>query len=304
MEPLIPERPLRISEMFVATYLYLRRNLAATIGVGALLATVTSAISGIVVNGMLLGQNQGSALDRLIAGETLTAVEAQRLTQQVTDAAPLLALAFAVSMLVQLAAMGIMTLGMVDVLRGERPTPASLWRRTPWRRIVGVNIAIVVMELVASALPVALAFMIGGAVGLAALGLAAIVAVSVAVFTALAVPAAVMHDLGVRAALTRSIAVNRHGALRTAWALLLTVVVWQMLGGFLGNPIGVLAGIAAGGPSSSTGSALTSLVASIVSGAISLPAIAGMTTIIYVDRLRRSGMSDGGTLSAPPSVDQ
>ncbi len=293
MESLIPDRPLRISEMFLATYQYLRRNLTATVGVGALLATVTSAISGVVVNGMLLGRDQGSALDRLIAGETLTATQAQAVAQQVTEAAPLLALAFAVSMLVQLAAMGIMTLGMVDALRGERPTPASLWRRTPWRRIVGVNVAIVLLELVASAVPVAIAFIVGGALGLAALGIAIVIAISIAVLTALAVPATVMHDLGVRAALTRSVAVNRHGALRTAWALLATVVVWQMLGGFLGNPIGVIVGIAAGGTSTSAGSALTSLVASIVSGAISLPAIAGMTTLIYVDRLRRSERPEG-----------
>lgn len=292
MEPLIPDRPLRIGEMLVATTRYLRHNAGATVGVGALLATATSVIDGVVVNGVLLGRGQGTALDRLIAGQTLTAADTQVLVRQVTDAAPLLALAVAVSMLVQLAAMGVMTLAMADVLRGRRPTPGTLWGRVPWRRIVGVNIAIVVLELVASAVPIAVAFIAGGALGLAAMGLSVVIALSIAVLTALAVPATVVHGLGVRDAIARSVLVNRHGALRTAWALLVTVAVWQMLGGFIGNPIGLIVGLLGGGPSTATGSVLTSLVANIVSGAIALPAIAGMTTLIYIDRLRRSGMPD------------
>lgn len=287
VESLVPDRPLRLMEMFAATFRYMRRNPAATLGVGALLSTLTSTVAGVVWNGLLYGGGSNSELARLLGGESLTVTQANAASQQITDAAPLLALIAAVSVLVQFAAMGVMTLGMVQALRGEKVQPATLWRAVPWRRILGVNLAIVAFMLVAAAIPITLAVVLGGAWGLFALACAAGSAVVIALLTALAVPAAVKDGYRVREALRRSIAVTRPGLFAVAWALFASTIVWQTIGSFVANPIAGLVGLLAGGPGTAAGAALTSLLSGIVSGAVSLPAIAGMTTLIYVDRARR-----------------
>ncbi len=287
-ESLAPERPLRINEMLLTTFRYLRGNPVATLGVGALLSTATSAVSAVVVNGFLLGRSSDSALGHLVAGETLTAAQSDAVTKQVTDAAPLLALAAATSVLVQLAAMGLMTLGMVESLRGHKLVPSELWRQVPWRRIIGVNLAIVGLMLAGAAIPVALAFWIGGAFGLIVLAGGGLTGLVIAVLTALSVPATVMDGYSVRASLQRSVLVTRGGLFRTAWMLLVSALVWQVLGNFISTPFSLVIGGLAGGTTTASGSALSSIVGSIVAGAISLPAVSGMTVLIYLDRVRRT----------------
>lgn len=287
-ESLIPERPQRITEMLVSTFRYLRANPLATLGIGALLSTVTSAVSAVVVNGFVLGRNTDSALGHLMAGETLTATQSAAITQEITNAAPLLALAAATSVLVQLAAMGVMTLGMVESLQGRKLVPSELWREVPWRRIVGVNLAIVGLMLGGAAIPVALAFWIGGAFGLIVLAGAGLAGVLIAVLTALAVPATVMDGMSVRESLRQSILVTRSGVFRTAWMLLVAAIVWSTLGSFIGTPLGDIASALAGGPSTAAGSALAGIVSSIVSGAVSLPAVSAMSVLIYLERVRQT----------------
>ena len=294
-ESLVPERPLRISEMLMATFRYMRTNPVATLGIGALLSTATSAVSAVVVNGVILGGSSNSALSRLMAGETLTATQSNEITKQITDAAPLLALAAAVSVLVQLAAMGVMTLGMVESLKGHKLVPGELWRQVPWRRIIGVNLAVVGLMLASAAIPVALAFSIGGAFGLILLAGAGLTGLVIAVLTALAVPATIMDGYSVRQSLQRSILVTRGGLLRTAWMLFVSAIVWQVFGNFLGTPFSVLFAAFAGGPSTPAGSAIANIVTSIVAGAVSLPAVSGMTVLIYLERVRHTRPGQAST---------
>ncbi len=294
-ESLVPERPMRVSEMLATTSRYMRANPVATLGIGGLLSTATSAVSAVVVNGFILGGSADSALGRLVAGETLTVTESNAITRQITDAAPLLALAAAVSVLVQLAAMGVMTLGMVESLQGRKLVPGELWRQVPWRRLIGVNLAIVGLMLAGAAIPVALAFWIGGGFGLIVLAGAGLTGLVIAVLTALAVPATVMDGLPVRQSLQRSILVTRGGLFRTAWLLIVSALVWQVIGNFIGTPFALVFGALGGGSRSAAGTALSNIVSSIVAGAISLPAVSGMTVLIYLERVRRTRPGQGSS---------
>ncbi len=298
-ESLIPGQPLRMGEMLAAVFRYLRANPAATLGIGALLSTVTSTISAVVMNGVLLGTSSTSPLGRMLAGESLTVAEATLATKQITDAAPALATAAGISVLVQLAAMGVMTLGMVESLKGQQLAPAQLWRAVAWRRIIGVNLAIVGLMLLAAALPVLLAVVVGGAFGLACMAAAGLAGLIIAILTALAVPATVMDGLPVREALRQSVLVTRGGFFRTAWMLFFAGLIWQALGNLIGSPVGAIFGSFAGGTGSAAGSALTSILASIVAGAISLPASAGTITLIYLERVRASRRSNPGPDALP-----
>lgn len=286
-QPLVPEQPLRFGEMLVATFRYLRRNPAATLGVGALLGTVTSTVTGVVMNGMVFGNGRGDALQRLLAGESQTSTQVKAAMAQIGDVAPYLALAGVVGAIVQFAAMGVMTLGMVRAMRGEHVRPSQLWREVPWGRIIGINALVFVGMVVVVALPVGLAIILGGSAAIAALVAAGFLAFLVAVISTMAVPAALMDDLGIRASLKRAVGVTRGAIVRTSWLVFASLVFWDAVGSLLGSPVGSVVGALAGGAASSSGQALTSLVAGIVTAAVTLPAGSAMAVLIYDDRKRR-----------------
>lgn len=288
MDPLVPDRPLRLAEMVTATYRYMRRNPAATLGIGALLGTVTSVVSGIVIDGIVFGSNRGGDLQRVLAGETLTTEQLEAAIAQISAIAPYLAMAGAVATLVQFAAMGVMTLGMVRAMHGEHVQPSTLWRVVPWGRIIGINLAMSVLMLLLISVPVGIAFVAGGPAAIAAVAVAGLLAFVVAVLSTLAVPAAIIDGLGVKDAIRRAVAVTRSGLLRASWLIFASLVFWDALGSIIAAPIGSLFGALAGGASSASGHALDNLVAGIVSGAITLPATSAMAVLVYIDCVRRS----------------
>lgn len=282
-----PEAPLRVATLLVTTYRYLRSNPGATLGVAALLSTITSAVSGVVLNGVLLGGRDNTALGRFLSGETLTKADSANLLQEMTDAVPLLAVVSAVSALIQLAAVGVMTLGMVRALAGERVGAAELWRRVPWARVILINLMIVGILLAASVVPLVGAAVLGGGSGLALIALALTVVLALTVATVLAVPAALTEDLRPWAAVRRSLQLTRRAWWRTAGLLLSGLLTWQVVASLIASPVSALAGAVAGGPSSAAGAALASLIAGIVAGAITLPADAATATLVYADLARR-----------------
>lgn len=286
-DPLIPDQPLRFGEMLTATYRYMRRNPAATLGVGALLGTVTSAVQGIVVNGIVFGSNRGDQIQRLLAGETLSTKEIQAAIDEVATMAPYLALAGVVQAIVQFAAMGVMTLGMVRALRGERLQPSELWREVPWTRILGINLALLGIMLVAVGVPLLGAIAIGGPAAIVLLAIAISLAFFITVVSTLAVPASIIDQLGVVESIRMAVSVSRGALLRTTGLIFGSILFWTLIGDFIGSPVGSIVGSLAGGSGSASGSALSAMVAGIVAGAITLPASSAMAVLVYIDRVRR-----------------
>ena len=286
-EPLIPDQPLRLVDLVIGAFRYMRRNPAATLGVGALLSTATATVNGIVLDGILLGSDPNSPVNRVLGGATPTEADAAAFAQQITDAAPYLAFAAIVSIIVGFAAVGVMTLGMLQAVRGERVDASAVWRNVPWARLVRVNLAVVGLMLLGAVAPTIIAFFVGGSLGLIALTSALAAAVLIALITVLAVPVTVIEGLGATASLGRSAQLMRGGLFRTVGVLFASTILWEGIGSAIGGPIGSLFGGLAGGSDSAAGSALASLSANIVSGAIALPAVAGTTVLVYIDRVRR-----------------
>lgn len=286
-DSLVPDRPLRFGEMLNATFRYMRRNPAATLGVGALLGTVTSTVQGIVINGIVFGSNRGDLLQRLISGEQMSRKEIQAAVDQVAALTPYLALAGAVQSIVQFAAMGVMTLGMVRALHGDRLQPSELWRQVPWGRILGINLSIFAILLLAVGVPLGLAITIGGPAAIALLALAISVVFFIAVVSTLAVPASIVDQLGVKDSIRKAVEVSRGALLRTTGLIFASLFFWTAVGNLIGTPIGSILGGMAGGSSSAAGSALSTMVAGIVGGAITLPASSAMAVLVYIDRVRR-----------------
>lgn len=287
MDSLVPGGPLRFGEMLTSTFRYMRRNPAATLGIGALLGTITSTVQGIVVNGIVFGSDRGTELRKVLEGGTLTEAELQSAIDSVGALIPYLALAGAVQTIVQFLAMGVMTLGMVRAMQGEKLQPGALWRLVPWMRILGVNLLILAAMFIAVGLPLALALVVGGPVAIAALAVAIAFAFLIAVVSTLAVPASIVDDLDVRASVRAAIGVSRGALLRTTGLVFGALLFWTVLGDLIGSPIGTLLGSMAGGSESAAGGALASMVTGIVAGAITLPASSAMAVLVYIDRKRR-----------------
>ena len=286
--PLVPDRPLRWGEMLLITFRYLRRNAAATLGIGALLGTVTSVVDGVIVDGLLVGRGRLDRFTALMSNGNPTAADLEAVATELGQALPYLSGALLVAMLVQLAAMGVMTLGMVRAMQGARLEPAALWRAVPWRRIVTINVLVTALLIAVALAPALLAFSVDSTfVSMAALGFASVAALITAVVASLAVPAALLQDLPARASLRSAMTVARGGLLRTTFLVFGSLLFWDAIGTFVGSPLGSIAGALAGGAKSAAGSTLATLVTNIVSSAVVLPATAAMSVLVYLDRVHR-----------------
>lgn len=287
MEPLVPDRPLTFFEMLAATFRYLRRNPGATLGIGALLGTVTSTVYGIVFDGLVFGAGRAAEFEALLSGKPMSNAEITAAIEQMGELSPYIAMALAVSLVVQFAAMGVMTVGMVRAMQGEPLRPAEVWRHVPWARIVSVNLLVFGLLLAVVALPVIPGYLLGGWALLAGLALAALASIIVASISSLAVPAAILEGLGAVAALRHTLVVTRQRIGRTVWLVFASLVVWDAVGSLIASPVSAIMASLAGGTDSAAGSALAGLVSGIVTGAITLPTTAAMAVLIYTDLLRR-----------------
>lgn len=286
----VPSQPLRLGEMLVLTYRFMRAHPGATLGLGALLATASATVSGVVMEGIVM-QSDAIRAFNAAAGQPVTARMLEELSTVVRGSLPWLVLVLAVSFVVQLAANGVMTLAVIREDRGQTVQPGELWREVPWRRLLGINLLIVGLILLASIGPVAL-LMLSSAFTLAGLLVMLATTAAIALSTALAVPAAMREDLGARAAMGRSFALIRGAWWRTAGLLVMANLMWTAIGNFLATPVGAIAGALGGGSRSAVGQTLQTLLSDITSGAIALPGIAIMTTLVYFDRVHRSGGAD------------
>ena len=281
----VPTGPMRVSEMLVHTFRLMRAHPASTLGIGALLATVDATVSGVVVNGVLA---RSDAL-RDITTQSGSAATAEILGQlaDVTRAAlPWLALTFAISFLTQLAATGVMTLAVIRARRDEPVQPSTLWNDVPWLRLLAINGLIIGLIVLAAAGPIAIA-VFAPSFAPFAVGFVVAAALVLALGTALAVPASMSEVVPARQAVARSFALIRGAWWRTAGALLVANIIWSGIGSFIATPIASIFGALAGGSSSTFAQTLQSLMTSILAGAIALPGIAIMATLVYFDRIAR-----------------
>ena len=277
--------PVRLGELFVRTYQFMRAHLGATVGIGALLATLDATVSGIATTAA------GDAARSL--GEVLSTQQNQNVVigadtlDQVMAALPWIGLTLLISVLTQFAATGVMTLAVVRERRSEPVQPATLWRGVPWAAFLGVNAAIF-GAIVGVLIPFAIvSYVVAGVMPwlLVVTGMGAVAAcIAIAIMTSLAVPALINETLGVTAALRRSTQLVRKRWLRVGWLLVVASLLWSVIGTIISSPISALLGLLAGGSGSAFGQALQAITANIVTGAIALPGIAVTTTLIYFAR--------------------
>lgn len=273
--------PMRLGVMFVHTYRFMREHLAATLGIGALLATVDATVSGVVTSAFMPNESIRT-LGEVLTAQQNAAVDSDLLAD-VAQAVPWISLTLLVSFLTQLAATGVMTLAVVRARRDESVQPAALWRAVPWVRLLGVNAMVLTLMLLAATGPFVLALILNSFI-VASIVIVIVTTIVIAIGTSLAVPAVIDEGLAVIPALRRSFELVRKRWFRVAWLLIVANLLWSLVGSIVSSPISAILGLLGGGTGSAFGQALQAITSSILTGAIALPGIAITTTLVYFAR--------------------
>lgn len=296
---IVPLRPLGLGELLDGAFTGIRRNPRATLGLAAILMTI-AAVAQAVVSFYLVGQTTSLAAQPT---QAITSDELYRLLSQTLGT-------LSISILVQIISTTVLT-GMLTTVFGSavlgRPiSMAQAWRAVRPRlwRLLGVTLLTTVIML--GVVAVGVAIPVGLAVAGAPTVLWAVAAVICAVLVICAsvfcfvvftvcTPAVMLEDTGVLASVRRSYRLT----IRSFWRVLLIMVLTELIvivvGGVLQTPfsLGQLPMMLSDDPS--TGQQLLSVVLStigaIISTTITMPFVAGVGALLYVDlRMRREGL--------------
>ncbi len=306
---IVPLRPLGVSEILDGAISYIRSNPVATLGLAAVVITITQLVQAPVAAN-LLNPAAASATDPTSAD--LTALLAASLGGA--------ALSGLVSFVASTILTGLLITVLGQAVLGRRTPLAGAWAATR-RRVPGllglallttlVLVAVVVVGILPGVLTAALGGS-GGVVltvvgGLAAAALAIYLGVSWSMIT----PAYVLEGIPAMSAFRRSYRLVRPQWWRIFGILLLGVVITTVIGFALALPFGFVTTLLDGSPDLSTGAVPTPGIAgsvvtalgTILVGAITAPFGAGITGLLYLDQRMRREAFDLELLRAAQSPD-
>ncbi len=272
----VPLRPLDLGEIFAGAVGYIRANPVVTLGLAAAVITVSQLLAVIVRSSLLQQRDAGRStpglvpnlltfLSTMVAVAVLTgllivvvhrAVLGQRtaLREALSAIGPRLSGLIGLGLFTGLIITGVVLLGTLPVM------------------------------LIASSGARSSSLMLALVLLLAALA----VAVYVGVLLAMAVPAYVLEDIGVVAALFRSRALVLGTWWRIFGILLLTVLLAGVVDVVIGIPFDPGSGLGSVGGPVSFAELIASAIGTIVASTLTAPFSAGVTGLLYIDqRIRR-----------------
>jgi hypothetical protein len=312
---IIPLRPLGVGEILDGAFTAVRRNPKATLGLAAIVMTVSGLITALT--GYLLVRS-ASTLSFPTAGQTFTTAQWHQLFTNILEyALPALAISLVVSFLAQTILTGMLTAVVGHSVLGRQVSIGEAWqiaRPRLWALMGSTFLA----GLLVSAIWLGgggIAVVIGIALiaaHLAPLGglLIAVGVITATVFAVLcyvrwvvAAPAVILEGRGPRASLGRSWRLTKHSWWRVFGILLLVELVVLVASAVLSVPFDLLRAVADAGSSSgglalfsttaktSLAGVLIGAVGSILAASVTRPVLAGAVALLYVDlRMRREGL--------------
>jgi hypothetical protein len=310
----IPLRPLGVGEILDGAFTSIRRNPRATLGIAAILLTVsgviTTALAAVLIHSV-------GPVTLPAAGQQLTQRELDNLLASLLDVfVPLAGVSVLLSFIVDIVLTGLLTVVIGRSVLGHKVTAGEAWRiaRPRLPALLGTTlliagiIALLWLALIALLLVLAVAHAPGGVVALVAVpGVIAAICLSIwfAIMFRMAGPVVVLEREPVTASLRRSWRLVRGSFWRVFGITLLAALIVAVTSGVLQIPFGLLAGLAGGGSaapfagggslfagtSGSTAGLIISAIGGIVAGSVARPISAGVAVLLYVDmRMRREGL--------------
>jgi len=308
----IPLRPLSIGEILDGAFTSIRRNPRATLGIAAILLTM----SGVITTAATLALVHAVGTVTLPSpGQQLTQAQVNHLLSQLVDVfLPLAGISIVLSFVVDIVLTGLLTVVIGRSVLGHKITAGDAWRIARPRLpallgvtllipliIVGLSLAVTVIVLV-----LAIANAPGGLIALVAVpGFIAALCLSIwfSIMFRMAGPAVVLERERAVASLGRSWRLVRGSFWRVFGITLLAGLIVLVTSGVLQIPFSLLSSLAGHGGSPFTGGAffgggggsvaavIISAIGGIVAGSVARPISAGVAVLLYVDlRMRREGL--------------
>ncbi|HEV3290928.1 MAG TPA: hypothetical protein VG123_18260 [Streptosporangiaceae bacterium] len=306
----IPLRPIAVGEILDGAFTSIRRNPKATLGIAAIVLTISAVITTTLEYFLLRQPGLSSP------GQPLTGTQALH----TLGAVGVIALvAFVLAIIVQILLTGMLTAVIGRSVLGHQITAGEAWQiarpRLPallgatvltFLAVIGpwLALALVIVVLAVAHAPGGLIALVGVPGFIAAL----VFDVLLYVRLSMSAPAVVLERQGPATALGRSWRLVRNSFWRVFGILLLTAVIVGIAASVLRLPFGIIGGIFSSGSGGATfgGSAglfataaahptlvtlIIGAIGSIIAGAITQPVSAGVTVLLYVDlRMRREGL--------------
>jgi hypothetical protein len=313
-----------VGEILDGAFTAVRRNPKATLGLAAIVMTVSGVLTAVIG---LLSLHAIRNLQYPVSGQTYTGAQLRQLVEHFAAAfVPLFVGTIIVSFVLDTLLTGMLTAVVGHSVLGRKVTIGEAWRialpRLP--AVIGSVLleGLILMGLFVGGVLPGLALVLAnrpalGGVLIAFGALAAIVFfVIFCVRFALATPTVVLEGQGPWTSLARSWRLTKGSSWRVLGIVLLTLILVMVATGVLGLPFDLISLAAGSGPSNGAhgltfglGSTtvigtLITAIGGIVAGAVTRPVLAGTRVLLYTDlRMRGEGL-DIALQSATSQQDQ
>ena len=299
----VPLRPLRMGEIMSGAIEYVRRYPRAVISISAAVG-----VAAAFVQLAFLGFSAGD-LDDVLTSDPATLTPEQLLDLLIT-LGTLTAISGAVAGVLQVLGTGMLAHVMGRAVIGRATTAGEAWTlvRPQILRLLAATILVSVLVSVAIGLPLApgAALLAMGATESGALALltGSVAALALGVWVSfsliLTTVSLALEDCGPITAMKRSWRLVRGGFWRTLGIVLVGSIVGQAVGSIAAVPFS-LVGSASG--ELTTAATFATAMAGMVTVLVALPFVAGVTTLVYIDRrMRVEGLATTLNASAEPAV--
>jgi hypothetical protein len=289
----IPLRPLGLSEILDGSFATIRRNPKATLGIAAIIMTISVIISVAVTRNLV---NVSSP------GQNLTSQQAEHLLSQIfADALPVVGVTVLLTIIVQAVLAGLLAPVIAREASGQRISAGDAWRAAA-PRLPSVLLAtllvllaglgpllvlglILLIGFAASASPVIIV-----AIGVPGFLVAVVLSIWFSTMFSLVTPVVVLEHERPGAALARSWRLVRRSFWRVFGILLLAGIIVAVAGSILQLPFLFLSTLF-GGSAGFTAGTVIAAIGTIAAGTVTRPISAAVTVLLYVDmRMRKEGL--------------
>jgi len=289
----IPLRPLGLGEILDGSFATIRRNPKATLGIAAIIMTISAVItSSLAVSLVSLPS----------PGQNLSSQQAAHLLGQIfADALPVLGVTVLLTIIVQAVLAGLLAPIIAREVSGQRISAGDAWRvAAPRLPRVLLATVLVVLAGLGPLLLLGLILLIGFAAGAppviyAAIGVpgffvAVVLSIWFSTMFSLVTPVVVLERERPGAALARSWRLVRRSFWRVFGIILLAGLIVAVASAILQLPFSFLSTLFGGARGFSAGTVIA-VIGTIAAGTVTRPISAAVTVLLYVDmRMRKEGL--------------
>jgi Membrane domain of glycerophosphoryl diester phosphodiesterase len=289
----IPLRPLGLGEILDGSFATIRRNPKATLGIAAIIMT----ISAVITSSLTV-----SLINLPSPGQNLSSQQAAHLLGQIFAAAlPVLGVTVLLTIIVQAVLAGLLAPIIAREVSGQRISAGDAWRvAAPRLPRVLLATLLVVLAGLGPLLVLGLILLIGFAAGAppviyAAIGVpgffvAVVLSIWFSTMFSLVTPVVVLERERPGAALARSWRLVRRSFWRVFGIMLLAGLIVAVASAILQLPFTFLSTLFGGATGFSAGTVIA-VIGTIAAGTVTRPISAAVTVLLYVDmRMRKEGL--------------